>query len=250
MRLFLPPTTITLDSPITLTDEPFNHVTKVLRMGVGQSLTLCDGEGTDYTAVIAHIEKKHALLTVSDPRPNSNEPTLAVTLVAGLPKGSKIDTLIQKTVELGVAHLVFVETNRSNVNKKDLDKPNKRERLHKIALAAAQQSQRGRVPTITLATFEQMVAQFEADVSPHKLGILCYEAEGDNGIRRVLNQHPTLAHLYLFTGPEGGFTPAEVGQAKQAGIHTVSLGPRILRTETAGIIGVGIALYAYGDMEA
>ena len=248
MRLFLPPSTITLDTPTTLTNEPFDHVTKVLRMRIGDTLTLCDGGATDYTAVIGSIDKKSATLTVSDPRPNPNEPTLKLTLVAGLPKGSKTDTIIQKTVELGVTDIVFVETKRSNVNQKDIDKPNKLERLHKIALAAAQQSQRGIVPSITISKFEHLVAQFETDPTPDKLGVLFYEAEGDNAIRTVLTQSTTPTHVYLFTGPEGGFTPEEVTLAKQAGIQTASLGPRILRTETAGVVGVGLVMYAFGEM--
>ena len=249
MRLFFDPTTLQPDNTLTLSDEDHDYLTKVLRKREGDSLTLCDGRANDYPATIQTIDKKRTTLTLEPPQPNPNEPATRVTLVAGIPKGSKIDTIIQKTVELGVTELVFVQTTRSDVNKKDLDKPAKRERLHKIALAAAQQSQRGVVPTITLSTFEQLVAQFTADTNPTKAGILFYEAEAGNGIRSVLERTQAPSHVYLFTGPEGGLTTDEVALATAAGIHTASLGKRILRTETAGIVGVGLVMYHLGEME-
>ena len=219
--------------------ELLKHIKTVLRMHSGDELTLCDGEGVFYDAVLtddiseAEIAKKY---------PAPTEPKLKITLFQAIPKNPKLEFIIQKATEIGVAKIVPVNTARIVAK---IEKDSKLERLRKIAREAAAQSRRGIVPEVadpvSFAEAVCMAAQCD-------LAIIPYEDEHKTPFRDCL-RGKTAGSLALFIGPEGGFDEAEVALARENGILPATLGPRILRTETAGLVAASIAMYELGDME-
>ena len=215
-------------SPI-LTGDTAHHLANVLRMKVGDSLILCDGNSTDYNAIIEYIKKNEIGFKILNSSPSLTEPEAFITLYQGIPKSDKLDLIVQKCVELGVSRIVPVETGRS-VSK--ISGSKKIERLQKIALSAAEQSMRGIVPEVCEAvTFKNATKTANA--------IVAYENETSAMLKQVLPQ----ATIDIWIGPEGGFTQDEITTLRNYGGKTVSLGPRILRTETAAIAALaGITL--------
>ncbi len=218
------------------------HIAGSLRMTVGEGLTLCDGNGTDYTCTILSVERERVVLSVDEAVPTTAEPTLAVTLYMGLPKGDKMELIIQKCVELGVAAIVPVTTARSIVRLDAKDAAKKQVRWQKIADEAAGQSGRGILPTVEAPiTWKQALARWEKENT-----LLCYEG-GGAPIGRLVTPEDTA--LSLVVGPEGGFDPAEVAAVTDLGGRIATLGPRILRCETAPIAALSVLMEKSGNME-
>jgi len=218
---------------VHLTGNPAHHLLHVLRMRTGQELTLCDGQGTDFSARLETITAKPstATFTLLSQYPSGTEPTIPITLYQGLPKGDKMDWIIEKCIEAGVNKIVPVCTARTVVKIKDTAK--KAERYARISESAASQSMRGIIPEIAPPkSFADAVA--EAATAPC---LVAYENERTRLIKSTISSLPP-GPISLWVGPEGGFEESEIGALEEKGAIPISLGPRILRTETAGLVAL------------
>ena len=223
---------------VQLFGEDEKHIKTVLRAREGEEITLCDGEGMDYQCRIASLERG-VLLDILSQDVCETEPKTKITLYQGLPKADKMELIIQKCVELGVDRIVAVSTERAIV-KLDKKETKKLERWQKIAEAAAKQSGRGKIPEIG-----QQVLKFKEAVAEAKEldgAIIPYEREQERGIRAFVQEFKGNS-IGVFIGPEGGFADEEIALAQENGITPITLGKRILRTETAGMTTTAILLY-------
>ena len=223
---------------VQLFGEDEKHIKTVLRAREGEEITLCDGEGMDYQCCIASLERG-VLLDILSQDVCETEPKTKITLYQGLPKADKMELIIQKCVELGVDRIVAVSTERAIV-KLDKKETKKLERWQKIAEAAAKQSGRGKIPEIG-----QQVLKFKEAVAEAKEldgAIIPYEREQERGIRAFVQEFKGNS-IGVFIGPEGGFADEEIALAQENGITPITLGKRILRTETAGMTTTAILLY-------
>ena len=226
------------DNSAVITGEDLKHISKVLRMAPGDKVMLCDGEGYQYLAEIREITKDCARLEIAGSEKCAAEPAQRITLYQGLPKGDKMELIIQKCVELGISEIVPVAAERSVVKVKPGEFGNKRPRYQRVAYEAAKQSGRGIIPVIAgLTTFKS------ADMARHDLIIIAYEDEKGNTLKSLLRANPGARDIAIAIGPEGGLERAEVDALIQKGGTAVSLGPRILRTETAGMAALAMILY-------
>jgi 16S rRNA (uracil1498-N3)-methyltransferase len=244
-RFFVNSTNISGDS-IIISGEDVNHIKRVLRLGSGDSITVTDGSGIDYKVEIVNLNESSIETRIIQSIKNVTEPPVEIILYQGLPKSDKMDYVIQKGVELGLKGIVPVITERTVVklaNKKDEQK--KCDRWNRISMEAAKQSNRGIIPSVELpiAFKEAINAAKDFDIS-----LIPYEKERSNGLKNVILNRTDIKRVSVFIGPEGGFTEKEIDMAVENGIHPVTLGPRILRTETAGIAVLSILMYELGDV--
>lgn len=217
-----------------ITGEDVIHIGRVLRMREGDTIILCDGEKNDYLCEIAEISKKEIKCNIIEKRRNNCEPSLNVALYQGVPKGAKMEYLIQKCVEMGVYRIVPVITERTIARGE-----NKTERWNKVAMEAAKQSGRGIIPQVTSPVdFSEALAE----MIKNELAIMPYEGEEHKILRSILRGSPP-ASIGVMIGPEGGFSEAEVNLARSAGAKVATLGKRILRTETAGMFVLSSIMY-------
>lgn len=226
---------------IRITGEDANHIGRSLRMRVGDDLTVCS-EGRDYHCRINAITSDEVVLEVLSSELCAAEPTVNITLYQAVPKSDKLNTIIQKSVELGAVKIVPVITKRcvARPDRKDFDK--KLARLQKIAEAAAKQSGRGIIPEVTsVITFEKAVEEMKkADRA-----LLFYE---EGGVRFSEVPLSNVRDIAVFIGSEGGLDPAEAEYAKNAGVYNVWLGNRILRCETAPVAVISVLMHLTGNM--
>lgn len=242
-RFFVSPDQIK-DNLIQITGPDVNHITRVLRLGPGDGLTVLDGRGGVYQAVIESLGKNQVLCSVAKELPAPGAPPLRITLVQGIPKGDKMDLIVQKGTELGVSRVIPLICLRSVVKLGKEKTSKRRERWQRIALEAAKQCRRPDIPDITEpAEWEQVLA----GLNPQALALIPWEEESAETMKNVLQGNPP-GEVHVFIGPEGGFTPAEVETARARGVRPVTLGPRILRTETAGLAVLSMILYQWGDL--
>ncbi len=232
-----------LKSPLRIQGEDYNHIRNVLRLKCGEEILLADGEGKEYLCRITDYpaEEESVELKIVDILGSTAELPAKITLFQGYPKGDKMETVVQKAVELGAYEIVPVMMKRSVV-KLDAKKASKKvDRLNAIALSAAKQSKRGIVPQVrSVMTFDEAVAY--ASVMDYVL--LPYEqAEGMEYSRQALRESIGKEKIAVFIGPEGGFDPSEVAKIEQIGGRTISLGHRILRTETAGLTILSLLMF-------
>ncbi|WP_313526825.1 16S rRNA (uracil(1498)-N(3))-methyltransferase [Anaerotignum sp.] len=226
---------------IHLTGEDAKHIKTVLRAREGEEITVCDGLGIDYFCRITSLEDG-VVAEIVDREQCQSEPKTKITLYQGLPKADKMELIIQKCVELGVDRIVAVSTERCIV-KLDKKEEKKLERWQKIAEAAAKQSGRGKIPEIApkVLRFSQALAEAK-ELSG---AIIPYEKEQGRDIRSFVTGF-TGEEVGVFIGPEGGFTEEEIQSAVEEGVLPITLGKRILRTETAGMTSIAILLYELG----
>lgn len=176
----------------------------------------------------------------------SHEPSSFIRLIQGLTKGQKLDTVIQKATEIGVSEIIPLEMKRSVSKMKEEKLEDKLLRWNKIAYEAAKQSKRDIVPRVLRPmSFSELIASSYMD----DFMLVLYEEEKENSIQKVLKTHDRASAINILIGPEGGIDPQEIKDLKTRNAQMVSLGKRILRTETAGIITAAIVLYEYGEME-
>lgn len=227
------------DSVVELNQEQVHYLYDVLRMRTGASIIGLDSAGKAY--IVRLKSRTDAAGTVLGPVEElEREPELAVRLYVPLLKGDKLDLVVQKSVELGVADLVLFEAQRSIVKAEgNLDK--KLSRLAKIARDAAQQCGRHRVPTIRgLVTIKEI-----SSIAP---GVFAWEQESGLSLQEYLHLNPPSGEMALLTGPEGGLTREEAAILSSGGWTSVTLGPRILRAETAAITVLACTMFAGGEM--
>ena len=235
-----------LKDRITLSGEDVQHISKVLRLKCGDRIVLCDGEGTDYIAAIESMAKDSIGTVILEKEASKSEPDINVILYQGIPKSAKMDTIIQKCTEMGIKRIVPVSTARTVVRlESEKDEMKKAERWAKIAEEAAKQSGRGIIPIIGMpVTLDQALM----DAAGLDLVIIPYELEAGIPVKEVLSKNK-VGSIGFFIGPEGGFEPVEVEKAKEMGAVPVTLGRRILRTETAGIAVLTSIMYEYDQMK-
>ncbi|MDL2288855.1 16S rRNA (uracil(1498)-N(3))-methyltransferase [Oscillospiraceae bacterium OttesenSCG-928-F05] len=224
-----------------LAGENFRHM-RVLRIRMGETVVLCDGEGTDYSAALAAVEGDRAYFSITGAEPSTGEPAVKVTLYQALLKGSGMEHVIQKAVEVGVWRIVPVMTNRCVAKIDEMDKK-KQIRYTKIALEAAKQSGRGCVPEIAAPMPFEAACREAAD---RTLALIAYE-RSVTPLHEVLQSLPKPETAAVFVGPEGGFAGDEAALAKTLGLCEVSLGRRILRAETAPTVLLSSIFYQYGE---
>ena len=243
-RFFVLPQQIDGDT-IRIEGGDAQHIGKVLRLNVGGHITICDGAGNDYQAEITQMAKNEVLSRIISQSKADTEPKLRVVLYQGIPKAAKMDFVIQKAVELGVAEIVPVMTKRSVVKLDAKSARGKVERWNKIASEASKQCNRAVIPCVApVATLEEALS----DMQKLELKLIPYEAEEKSGLRDVLEQRPMVESAGILIGPEGGFDQVEVEQAREAGLLSVRLGRRILRTETAPLAVISALMYDYGEI--
>ena len=221
--------------------EDGRHISRSLRMRIGEALTVSDGSGYDYDGEIEEISGDVVTVRLLAQYKNQSEPTLRVTLYPGMPKGDKLELVVQKATEMGASEITPVLTDRSVSRPDAKSAAKKQDRLQRIALEAAKQSGRGAVPQVgTMTSFKEAVQNAKGTK------ILFYEG-GGLPLSKCLPTGETEASIFI--GPEGGFAPEEVEFAKENGVITATLGPRILRTETAPLAALSILMYITGNME-
>lgn len=231
-----------------ITGEDAKHIAKVLRMKVGDELTVCDTKGRDYDCMIEEIGAGEVRLKVLSVAPSQTEPSVRVHLYQAMPKADKLETIVQKAVELGAASITPVMTRRcvSRPDAKSMDK--KLVRYNRIALEAAKQCGRGVVPPVLpLLELPQALEQMQRTGCP----ILFYEnttAPAKQVIAKARESGKEL-EIAVLIGAEGGFDEDEVALAREHGCHILSLGKRILRCETAPLAALTILMYETGNME-
>ena len=246
-KFFVPHEKIT-DTQIIIDTEDVSHITRVLRLGEGDTVTVCDSKGTDYEAKITETAPKQIICKILSKRDSVSEPNIKVTLFQGLPKASKMEYIIQKTTELGINEIVPVKLSRCVVkidNKKDEAK--KLDRWQKISESAAKQSGRGIVPEIKpIMTLDEVISKSK----DFDMFFVPYECEEQKTLREVLLSKKDIKTVGFVIGPEGGFDPSETEKLISSGIPTITLGKRILRTETAGEAVLAMIMYEIGDINS
>ncbi|MCE5234581.1 MAG: RsmE family RNA methyltransferase [Clostridiaceae bacterium] len=240
-RFFVEPKDISGDRACLYGDD-VKHIVKVLRLVAGDKVTLCDGLGFDYEAKLCETEKDRLTFELLQKYACENEPACRVTLYQGLPKAGKMELILQKCVELGVTEIAPFSAARSVVRLSAQEAFQKRERYRRIAYEAAKQARRGVVPQIGA-----ILPLDKLDLGKHDLLLIAYEEERERtlkaALREALFKKGALKSVGFIVGPEGGLAPGETAFAASQGGERVTLGKRILRTETAGMALAAMLLY-------
>lgn len=234
------------ENEITIQGGDVNHIRNVLRLEEGDWVIACNGEGRDYVSRIRKIEKDFVLLRVEKLQETGSELPTKITLFQGIPKKDKMEFIIQKSVELGVYEIVPVMMKRCVVRLSDEKKLLKRqERWQAIAEAAAKQCDRGIIPVVhrpvSMEEAIDMAKSLEYNMIPYEL------QDGIDKSREIVAHACSRESVGIFIGPEGGFETAEVEQAVACGMEPITLGKRILRTETAGMALLAILMFQMQD---
>lgn len=233
------------DNKAIVIGDDVKHIRDVLRYCVGDNLDICDENGIKYMTKITNISAQDISLDILEVCETTTEPRVKVTLFQGLPKSDKLEWIIQKCTELGISEVVPVITDRVIVklDEKGIDK--KLERWNKIALEAAKQSGRQRVPRVEKPIKLKKLIE---NISKYDILILPYECEKEKTIKSALrNLNKNCENVAILIGPEGGFSEEEIALLNLENVNIVTLGPRILRTETAGIATLAMVLYELED---
>jgi 16S rRNA (uracil1498-N3)-methyltransferase len=225
---------------LQLPSEVATHVGRVLRARAGQLLTLFDGRGGEYDATIVQIDRRGVRVRIELHRAIERESPLAVTLLQALARGERMDFIVQKATELGVAAIVAMGGDRSVVRLDGAGLARRCEHWRAVAISACEQCGRNRVPTIGYVA-DLASACREADATSQRL-LLAPDAE-----RTLVAAAREAAHIALAVGPEGGFSDDELALAKQQGFKFCRLGPRVLRAETAPLAALAALQAVAGD---
>lgn len=256
-RFFIEEDNIT-GNRVIIKGEEARHIAQVLRIKEKDKIKVFTGKGREYLIKITKASKREVIGDILKETELKTEPMVPITLVQGLPKKDKMDFIVQKATELGVKKVIPIITQRTIV-KLDRERAKARQvRWQRIALEAAKQSGRVIIPKVDqVTTFIQSLDIMNKE----NLNLIPWEEEETTSLKEVLK--PFTVHrsftplegetsltgpVTIFIGPEGGFTPDEVKQAKERGAIPVSLGPRLLRTETAGLVTLALILYELGDL--
>ncbi len=217
-----------------------HHLGRVMRARPGEAVTLCDGRGTDYACAVRAVGPDLVELEIVSCAPSVSEANILVTLYIGYPKQDKLELIIQKAVELGASRVVpFFSRYCVAAPKKE---EQKNERYRRVALEAAKQSGRGAVPDVALPMdFSRMLT----DAAQNDAALFCYEGGGEPLHSRLGGAK----RIGVITGSEGGFSPEEADAARAAGCAAISLGPRILRCETAPLAALAAIMTLTGNLQ-
>lgn len=227
----------------SITGDDVKHIYKVLRLTEGTEVILNNYDGEEFLAKILHIDKSEVRLSILKKLDINNESPLKITLFQGMPKAAKMDLIVQKGTELGMNEIIPVITERVDVKLKGEFK--KLDRLQKIANEACKQSKRTIVPKIS----EPVSFDYILDnIDKFDLVIVPYENQEGTGIKYISSKYKDIKNAAIVIGPEGGFEESEIQSLKDKGAEIVTLGNRILRTETAGFTASTLLQYEYGDI--
>ena len=230
---------------IVIQGNDVNHIKNVLRMRPGDELSLSDGEGMDYFCKISSIERDEVRVNIENSWNSYVELPVKLYLFQGLPKGDKMELIIQKAVELGVYEIIPVRTKRVIVKLDDKKESKKIARWQQIAEGGAKQSGRGLIPEVKpvmgFAEALKYAGSLDAALIPYE------KAEGIQKTRSIIHDLKGKKSVAIFIGPEGGFDEKEVEDAMNQGVFPVTLGRRILRTETAGLTMLSILMFEFEE---
>lgn len=243
-KFFVTPDNINQSKAI-ITGDDVKHIYKVLRLKLGDEIVINDSNGNEYLGSIENISKTSVEVSIIKKILQESESPVKITLFQGLPKSSKMDYIVQKGTEIGINEVVPIITARVVV-KSELGEYKKTDRWQRIALEACKQCKRSTIPKISAPIeFDKLLEQlktFDTIVVP-------YENEEGLGIKKMVSGLKyKVENIAVIIGPEGGFEENEINALSQMGAHIITLGPRILRTETAGIVCSTILEYELGDM--
>lgn len=229
------------EKEIWIEGSDVNHIRNVLRMKLGEKLEISDGNNRKYLCAVTEMDTDAVRTEIIEEYESDTELPSRIYLFQGLPKSDKMDLIVQKAVELGAYEIIPVEMKRSVVRLDEKKAAKKTDRWNEIAKSAAKQAGRGLIPEVkrVMKYKEALAYARELDVV-----LLPYElASGMEGTKQVIDQIKAGQSVGIFIGPEGGFETEEVEQGTAAGAKTVTLGRRILRTETAGLAVLSILMY-------
>lgn len=225
---------------VSFTDDQRKQMRNVLRLRPGDVVAALDGTGREYLVKIRDLSGPTALGDVLETMCPDTEPDVRLTIIQGLPKGEKLDFILQKCTEIGADKFLIMETMRSVPRIAPAKLPARLERWRAIVREAAEQSGRARMPTVEgILSFENALARAKNS----NVGIIAWECERETGLISEMPSIRSAQSVAYLVGPEGGFTEEEVTMARAGGIIPVSLGSRILRTETAAIVGAALIIY-------
>lgn len=235
------------DNSVILHGEDRHHLLNVLRQGPGDEITVLNGKGEEYLVRITEATVDQVKGEIVKQMERQSEPRVKITLVQSLPKADKFEWILQKNTELGVSRFQPVFTERSNIKLDQAAQSRKLERWNKIIQEAAEQSGRQIIPVLEpIRRWSEMLAAY----SGAGLVLIPWEGESGQSLKQVLERQPGIpGSVTVLIGPEGGFSLKEVEEAKEKGAIPVTLGPRILRTETAGLVVASALLYHFGDLD-
>ena len=248
-RFFVPPSQIS-EGNVRIRGTDVWHITKVLRLSAGAEIIVFDGSGREYLVALEQHKRNEVRGVIRDQWQKPTESPLHTILAQGLPQANKMDLIVQKATEIGVNEIIPLETERSIWSSKHkraqgANVAQRLDRWSRICIEAAKQSCRTAVPLIRpVVTIEEFLAlPLSAD-----LKLLLWEEEQQTSLRKALRGAGELVRAaVVIIGPEGGLTPEETAQFQEHHYQRISLGKRVLRTETAGFIVLGILQYEYGD---
>ena len=219
------------DNIITISGTDAFHIARSLRMAVEDTLTICDEDGTEYFSKLTRIRDDECLAKIISQSVGTTESPVDITLYMAYPKGDKLETVVQKSVELGVSCIIPFESSRC-IKRPAAEKLDKiTDRLSKIAEEAAKQCGRSKLPKVSkMLKFSELTSKFEV----YDLVLFCYEGNGATSLKKTLNEYrKNNGKIAVIIGSEGGFSKEEAETIISAGAKCVNLGPRILRCETA-----------------
>ncbi|SFC62680.1 RsmE family RNA methyltransferase [Clostridium uliginosum] len=248
-KFFTPACNITETEGKIIGDD-VKHIYKVLRLNEGEKVVLNNCEGKEYLGEIACVGKQEVIINILSTLEINNESRVKITLFQGLPKGQKMDLIVQKGTELGISEFVPTITLRVDVKLKGEFK--KIDRLNRIALEASKQSKRSIIPNVREAIdFNDALKE----LSNMDLVLIPYENAENFGIKSLMKQFneqgkdlSAIKNIGVLIGPEGGFEEEEINILKEQGAYIITLGNRILRTETAGFVAASLIQYELGDL--
>ncbi len=231
---------VTLEE-IVITGSDVNHIKNVLRLTENEEIKVSDKTGSEYKCVLTSLTKEEIRCKIQSVGKSKAELPVKITLFQGVPKQDKMELIIQKTVELGVYDITPVTMGRSIVKYDHKKLIKKNERWQSIATSAAKQSKRGIIPKVNqLLTFNQLLIKLDS----YDKVIIPYENEnGMNATRKLFESIKEEETIAIIVGPEGGFTEDEIDRLREIGGYTITLGNRILRTETAGFASLAMISY-------
>ncbi len=234
--------TLSAGAQVTLPDDAAAHLSRVLRLREGDACVLFNGDGHDYDATLASVGKREVLAQVGGVRAINNESPLHITLLQGIARGEKMDLILQKATELGVAAVLPVDSERSEVKLSG-------ERLHKrlahwrgVVVSACEQSGRARIPDV--AEPQSLLAA--ASALPTDALRLLLDPQGAHALKTLAA--PASKHVVIAIGPEGGWSPRDRQALESNNFQGLRLGPRVLRTETAGLAAIAAVQALLGDL--
>ncbi len=231
---------LTVGSSLALGEQPSHHLSRVLRMPVGAAITLFNGDGNDYAATIATIDKRSITVNVEGATTVQNESPLAIHLGIAISKGERMDFVMQKATELGVTAITPLLSERVEVRLSGERAEKRWQHWHGVIVSACEQCGRARLPQLNAVS---SLSEWTGSVQAERKFVLHHRSD------QSLDATTKPASVALLIGPEGGLSAQEISAAERAGFNALTLGPRVLRTETAPLTALAVLQYRWGDLQ-